>query len=336
MLLLSSRSRLPPPPSLSVCLSVSVSGSLSLSLCVSLCLSLSLTLSVSLSVSLCPPPLSLFQFRCLCMSVLTTYVSVSVSLSLFLLSCLPALSPWQTRRTVSIGKHKNLAILQGITMLITVLSTMPHCCDSYPSSPLCPPPNPPSAPPPPPTAPRTSHASLSYLGFFTSTTLSSLLTYSPPSLSSHLISIRQTEPRKDQEEGGELDSQEEASPEEIKNREVVLGYRERVRLLLLQLFPNGEAADIVFVTLFCITVGTAIVWCCGQCAVSDGHCLNILLFWRRSMAALVFRVGACFEVSLCCPLSHSSRSLIGLLASVDVKQRKHTNTPSYSQNSGAV
>ena len=32
-----------------------------------------------------------------------------------------------------------------------------------------------------------------------------------------------TESRRDQEEGGELDSHEEASPEEIKNREVVLG-----------------------------------------------------------------------------------------------------------------
>ena len=31
------------------------------------------------------------------------------------------------------------------------------------------------------------------------------------------------ESRLDQEEGGELDSQEEASPEEIKSREVVLG-----------------------------------------------------------------------------------------------------------------
>ena len=33
----------------------------------------------------------------------------------------------------------------------------------------------------------------------------------------------------------------------------------------------------------------------------DGHCLNILLFWWRSTAALVFRVGACFEVSVFCP-----------------------------------
>ena len=35
-----------------------------------------------------------------------------------------------------------------------------------------------------------------------------------------------SESRRDQEEGGELDSHEEASPEEIKNRETVLGLRE--------------------------------------------------------------------------------------------------------------
>ena len=45
------------------------------------------------------------------------------------------------------------------------------------------------------------------------------------------------------------------SPEEIKGREVELGLR--VGLLLLQLFPNGAAADIVCVTLFRITAGTA-------------------------------------------------------------------------------
>ena len=101
-------------------------------------------------------------------------------------------------------------------------------------------------------------------------------------------------------EGGALDSQEEASPEDM-SREVVLGYRERVGLLL-QLFPNGGATDIVLVTLFCIAVGTAMAWCCGHCVMPDGHCRNILLFWRRSTAALVFRVGACFEVSLFCPL----------------------------------
>ena len=53
--------------------------------------------------------------------------------------------------------------------------------------------------------------------------------------------------------------------------------------------------------LFCTAVGTAIAWCGGRCAMPDGRCLNILLFWRRSTAALVFRVGACFEVSLFCP-----------------------------------
>ena len=85
------------------------------------------------------------------------------------------------------------------------------------------------------------------------------------------------------------------SPEEIRSREVELGLR--VGLLLLQLFPNGGATDIVFVTLFCIAVGTAI----ARCAMQDGHCLDILLFWRRSTASLVFRVGACFDVSLFCP-----------------------------------
>ena len=59
------------------------------------------------------------------------------------------------------------------------------------------------------------------------------------------------ESRRDQEEGGELDSQEEASPQEIKSMEVELGLR--VGLLLLRLFPNGRATDSVFVTLFCIT-----------------------------------------------------------------------------------
>ena len=93
-----------------------------------------------------------------------------------------------------------------------------------------------------------------------------------------------------------LDSQ--VSPEEVKSREVELGLR--AGLILLQLFLNSGATDIVFVTLFCIAAGT-IAWCCGRCAMPDGHCRNILLFWRRSTAALVFQVGACFEVSFFCP-----------------------------------
>ena len=89
------------------------------------------------------------------------------------------------------------------------------------------------------------------------------------------------------------------SPEEIRSREVELGLR--VGHLSLQLFSNGGATDIVFVILFRIAVGTAIAWYGSCCAMPGGHYLNILLFCRRSTAALVFRVGACFEVSLFFP-----------------------------------
>ena len=74
-----------------------------------------------------------------------------------------------------------------------------------------------------------------------------------------------------------MESKLHTSPGEIRRREVSLTLtkklaqkrsragrwcwaRERVGLLLLQLFPNGGATDIVFVTLFCIAVGTAIAW----------------------------------------------------------------------------
>ena len=107
------------------------------------------------------------------------------------------------------------------------------------------------------------------------------------------------------------------SPEEIKRREVELGVK--VGLLLLQLFPSGGATDIVFVTLFRIAVVTANVQYTSCCAVGSGHCLNILLFWRQSTAFLVVRIGACLEPSHF-SLPPLSSSLIGLLASVDVKQ----------------
>ena len=59
----------------------------------------------------------------------------------------------------------------------------------------------------------------------------------------------------------------------------------------------------------------------------DGHCLNILLFWRRSTAALVFRVGACsvsrFHSSV--PLSHSSPSLIGLSPQWKLSNKNSSN-----------
>ena len=84
------------------------------------------------------------------------------------------------------------------------------------------------------------------------------------------------------------------SPEEIKSREVELGLR--VGLLSLRLFPSGGASDIVFVTLFCIAVGTAaIAWCGGRCAMPDGHCLKYFVVnsgggprqpWSSGLAAV--------------------------------------------------
>ena len=101
--------------------------------------------------------------------------------------------------------------------------------------------------------------------------------------------------------GREVELDPQVGPEEIKSREAELGLR--VGLLLLQLFPNGGATDIVFVTLFRIAVGTATAWHGSCCAMPSRHCRNILLFWRWSTAALVFWVGACFEVSLFFPPS---------------------------------
>ena len=97
------------------------------------------------------------------------------------------------------------------------------------------------------------------------------------------------------------------SPEEIKSREVELGLR--VALLSLQLFPNGGATDIVFVTLICIAVGTAIAWCGSCCAMPDGHCLNIFVCsgggprqsWSSGLAPKEGCrkpvLGVCFEAS---------------------------------------
>ena len=94
---------------------------------------------------------------------------------------------------------------------------------------------------------------------------------------------------------------------------------------LLQLFPTGGATDIVFVTRFCIAVGTATAWCGGCCAMPDGHCLNILFSggcprqpWSSGLAPV-----SRFHSSI--PVFHPSPSLIGRLASVDVKQQKLTH-----------
>ena len=57
------------------------------------------------------------------------------------------------------------------------------------------------------------------------------------------------------------------SPEEIKSREAELDLK--AGLLSLQLFPNGGATDIVFVTLFRIAAQRVL----GTFALFDDHCL---------------------------------------------------------------
>ena len=63
---------------------------------------------------------------------------------------------------------------------------------------------------------------------------------------------------------------------------MVLGERERVGLLLLQLFPNGEAADIVFVTVLHSSWDSKL-----RGAVVAAQCRTdtaLMLFWRREAA----------------------------------------------------
>ena len=68
-----------------------------------------------------------------------------------------------------------------------------------------------------------------------------------PSLISLMVSVDVkhhvylSESRRDQEEGGELDSHEEASPEETKSREVALGWREaELDFFCFSRFPTAE------------------------------------------------------------------------------------------------
>ena len=78
-----------------------------------------------------------------------------------------------------------------------------------------------------------------------------------------------------------------ASPEEIKSREVELGLK--VGLLSPQLYSNGGATGIVFVTVFCIAVGKTIAWCGGRCEMPDGHdtALTSCCSGWRSTAAVI-------------------------------------------------
>ena len=97
--------------------------------------------------------------------------------------------------------------------------------------------------------------------------------------------------------------------------------RERVGLRLLQLFPNGGATDIVFVNQFCTAVETAIAWCCGRCAMPDGHCHNILCSGGGPRQPWSSRLAPVSRFHSSVPFSHSSPSLMGLLASVTLSSQ---------------
>ena len=94
----------------------------------------------------------------------------------------------------------------------------------------------------------------------------------------------------------------------------------RVVQVVCQQQCNG---DIVLVTLSSTAVETAIAQCTSRWAMARGHCLNtsIVLAAVHGLSGL-FRTVSAVEPSLSRPLTTLSPSLIGHLASVDVKQHE--------------
>ena len=92
---------------------------------------------------------------------------------------------------------------------------------------------------------------------------------------------------------------------------------------LCKLFVNSSATDIVLVTLSSTAVETAIAQCTCRWAMAKGHRLNtsIVLAAVHGLSGL-FRTVSAVEPSLCRPLPTLPPSLIGHLASVDVKQHE--------------
>ena len=119
---------------------------------------------------------------------------------------------------------------------------------------------------------------------------------------------KKTESRWDQEEGGELDSQSHSHKEVRRfcgsrwdqEEGGGAGLERCPDFFCLSCFPAVELQTLPL-WLFSIAVGTAIAWYGSCCAMLGGHCLNILLFWRQSMVALLFWVGACLKDSLFFP-----------------------------------
>ena len=135
------------------------------------------------------------------------------------------------------------------------------------------------------------------------------------------FSQHSTESRRDQEEGGERDSHEEASPEEIKSREVVLGYRESwtsFASVVSQRRSNGHClCDSVLHSSW--DSNCVVLWSLRNAGRTLPYHPVVLAAVHGSLGLsgwLLFR-----GFTLLSPFSHSSPSLIGLLASVDVKEQ---------------
>ena len=100
--------------------------------------------------------------------------------------------------------------------------------------------------------------------------------------------------------------------------------KERVGLLLLQLFPKGGATDTVFVTLSVLHNGRdsncVVLWSLRNAGRTLPQYPVVLAAVHGSLGLPGWRLFRGFTPLS--PFSHSSPSLIGLLASVDVKQQK--------------
>ena len=94
----------------------------------------------------------------------------------------------------------------------------------------------------------------------------------------------------------------------------------------VHLAVNSGATDIVLVTLSSTAVETAIAQCTSRWAMARGHRLNIsiVLAAVHGLSGL-FRTVSSIKPSLSRPLPTLCPSLIGHLASVDVKQHERNH-----------
>ena len=117
----------------------------------------------------------------------------------------------------------------------------------------------------------------------------------------------------------ELDPQ--GSPEEIMSMQGGGAGLRKLNFFRFGLFLNSSATDIVLVTLPSTAVEAAVTQCTSRCSMARGHRLNtsIVLAAVHGLSGL-FRAVPAVEPSLSRPLPTLSPSIIGSLASMDVKQ----------------